>query len=288
MTSPLIRDSLTLRLRLLLGAVVDLIGEEAATGGRRVFLGRGRQDLPSGAPTRRLVLHPLPPDGPTGVALQHRADLLLVLTHPAIAAPIATGEFEGRAWVVEPIPPGTPLSAHLMTRGSLSVREAVAILRDVARALTALHRRGMVHGALSTTAVHLDRRGTVLTGFGIATTGSVAEDLRALGRLGWEMLVGPVPDGASGRPLRAHRPSAPVELEQLIEGLLAKDGAPPRPTRAAEALDALDRFPAISPSTITNFFGGVAGGGRRVRRSTRWLTGAAGAAGGLLGRFRGR
>ena len=84
-------DSLTLRLRLAVASAAELGEEEAATGGRRVFLARARTDTPEAAPSRRVVLHPAAPDGPTREALVRRTDQLLVLTHPAIAAPIATG-----------------------------------------------------------------------------------------------------------------------------------------------------------------------------------------------------
>ncbi|MDX2262592.1 MAG: hypothetical protein SFU84_12945 [Gemmatimonadales bacterium] len=280
-------DSLPIRLRLALGAAAELDAEEAATGGRRIFLARGRHDDPSVRPTRRVILHPTPPDGPTEEALHRRADQLLVLTHPTIAAPIATGRFEDRAWVVDPIPPGVSLATRIVDRGTLSLREATAVLREVARALTALHRRDLAHGALSAATVMIDRRGTVLAGFGLTADGTAADDLLALGALAWEMLVGTPPAGRGVLALRIHRPSAPSEMESLVAGLLGQPGAP-RFTKAEDVLAVLDGFPPLAPDAIADFLDGVGAGSQVGRRrgpgATRWL----GTFGVFLGRLRGR
>lgn len=276
-------DSLPLRLRLAVASAAELGEEEAATGGRRVFLARARTDAPDAPPSRRVVLHPLPPDGPTRDVLSRRADQLLVLTHPAIAAPIGTGEFEGRAWIIDPIPPGTPLLQRLAERGTLPLREAIAILREVTRALAALHRRDLAHGRLWAGTVMLDRRGTVLTAFGLVADGTPQDDLRALGALAWEMLVGLPPQAVGSWPLRTYRPSAPADLERLVAGLLSPDDVP-RPGRAEDVLDVLDHFPPLAPAPIADFLDGVAaGGGRRSRRRR----GAMVTLGSLLGRLRG-
>lgn len=280
-------DSLPIRLRLALGAAADLDAEEAATGGRRVFLARGRHDDPSVPPTRRVILHPAPPDGPTDDALHRRADQLLVLTHPTVAAPIATGRFEDRAWVVDPIPPGVSLATRIAERGTVSLREATTLLREVARALTALHRRDLAHGALSTATVIIDRRGTVLSGLGLNADGTAADDLRALGALAWEMLVGTPLTGRGVLALRTHRPSAPGEMESLVAGLLGQPGAP-RFAKAEEVLAVLDGFPPLAPDAIADFLDGVGAGSQVGRRrgpvAARWL----GTLGVFLGRLRGR
>lgn len=280
-------DSLPLRFRVALGHVAELGEEEASTGGLRVFLARGRQDDPSAPPTRRVVLHPAPPDGPTPDALHRRADQLLVLTHPTIAAPLATGVFEGRGWVVDPIPPGMPVATHLEERGVLSLREVITVLRDITRALVALHRRGLAHGHLTTATVLLEPRGTVLAGLGLADAGTPAEDLRSLGLLAWEMLVGTPHRGTGERALREVRPSASVQLEALVAGLLAKAGAP-RPAKAEDVLTALDHFPPLAPAVIADFLDGIGSGGRAGRRGWQGFGSVSGAAGALLGRLRGR
>jgi serine/threonine protein kinase len=234
-----------------------------------------------------VILHPAPPDGPTAEALHRRADQLLVLTHPTIAAPIATGRFEERAWVVDPVPPGVALATRILDRGTLSLREGTAVLREVARALTALHRRDLAHGALTAATVMIDRRGTVLAGFGLSTDGTPADDLRALGALAWEMLVGTPPTERATLALRIHRPSAPAEMELLVAGLLGQPGAP-RLAKAEDVLAVLDRFPPLAPDAIADFLDGVGAGNQVGRRrgpvTGRWL----GTLGGILGRLRGR
>ena len=276
-------DTLPLRLRLAVASAAELGEEEAATGGRRVFLARGRTDPADAPPSRRVVLHPLPPEGPTREALVRRTDQLLVLTHPAIAAPIGTGEFEGRAWIIDPIPPGVPLLQRLAERGTLPLREAITILREVARALAALHRRELTHGRLWAGTVMLDRRGTVLTSFGLVADAMPKDDLHALGALAWEMLVGLPPQPGGAWPLRTYRPSAPADLERLVAGLLAPDGEP-KPGRAEDVLDVLDHFPPLTPEPIADFLDGVAaGGGLRSRRRRGVMV----TLGSLLGRLRG-
>jgi|CXWL01.1.fsa_nt_gi serine/threonine-protein kinase len=276
-------DPLTRRLRLAVASSAELGEEEAATGGRRVFLARSRSDTPDAGPSRRVVLHPLPPEGPSRDALVRRTDQLLVLTHPAIAAPIATGELDGRAWIIDPIPPGIPLLQRLADRGTLPLREAITILREVARALAALHRRELTHGRIWAGTVMLDRRGTVLTSFGLVADASPKDDLHALGALAWEMLVGLPPRTSGGFPLRTYRPSAPAALERLVGGLLSPDGDP-RPGRAEDVLDILDHFPPLTPAPIADFLDGVAaGGGRRSRRRRGIMV----TLGSLLGRLRG-
>lgn len=264
-------DPFLLRLRLALGGAAEPGEERPAVGGLRVFDARSRDDAPDARPTRRVIVHPEPPDGPTLSTLRARNESLLVLTHPALAAPLESGEFEGRAWVVEPIPPGRTLDETALGGGVRSVPEAIGIIRDVARALVTLHRRGLAHGALSGATVHHGSRGTIVTGLGRQPAGGVADDLFALGAIAWLLLVGHEyrATGESPSPRRLRR-TIPAELDAVVARLLAADpGA--RPTRAEDVLERLDAVTLPAASPLDAFLDAPGRGGRTPRsRVLRW------------------
>ncbi len=57
----------------------------------------------------------------------------------------SAGEVDGVPYYTMPFVEGESLRGHLDARGALSPREAVGILRDVARALAFAHEHGVVH-----------------------------------------------------------------------------------------------------------------------------------------------
>ena len=105
------------------------------------------------------------------------------VSHPVLAAPLATGAESGQVWVVEPAPMVATLADRLAAGSLLPVHDTVRLLRDGARALSALHRRGLYHGALDASVVTFDTAGLRIFGLGRSQGGSVADDLRALGAM---------------------------------------------------------------------------------------------------------
>ena len=252
-------DSLPLRLRLVLGKVAVVGDERPTTGGLRCFEARLPGTPDGSRATHQVVLGAAPPDGPAPAAVRSLVRAIQALKHPHLLEVIAAGEFETRAWAVEVLIEAPSVAQRIRNRGVLSVREAIAALRAIARALVALHRRGVVHGGIHATRVHLHADGDarLRTGSGEGTT---ADDLHALGVLGWVMLTGAPPTGASP----SWRAGVPKELRDLLEQLVRRNRT--RLLRAEEVLAALDAFPATQPSPLNALFEGAGRGAREVER----------------------
>ncbi len=252
-------DSLPLRLRLALGRVATIGDELPATGGLRCFEARLPGTPDDSRATHQVVLGATPPDGPAPASVASLVQAIRALQHPHLVDVVAVGEFEGRAWVVEKRVEGPSVAQRVQHRGVVSTREAIATLRALARALVALHRRGVVHGGIHAKMVHLPTSGEALlrTGSGEGTT---ADDLYGLGVLGWMMLTGAMPTASES----AWRPGVPRELRDLLEQLVTRERS--RLLRAEEVLAALDAFPATQPSPLNALFEGAGRGARGVER----------------------
>ncbi len=117
------------------------------------------------------------------------------LTHPHIVAVLASGEHGDTAFIAMDPADGQRLDERLADPRPLPWDEAVAILGAVLEALVRAHRIGVVHGALSPTAVRLTQDGTVrVNGFGLAMLNAPGareiNDLAAAGALAAALLAG--------------------------------------------------------------------------------------------------
>ena len=252
-------DTIRQRLQLSLGARA-LLGEELPSlGGRRVFAATCRE---LGVPLQ-VTLHPIPPEGPEPSAIRDRVARLQVLTHRGLKVPIAAGDLDGRAWVIEPMLTSPSALLRLSDGGALSVRQGIRALRDVTRAIATLHRAGLAHGGLDLATIHLDDHGAQLTGFGAVVAADARVDLDALGPIAWAFFTGDLPDGRAER-LGARRRGIPEGLDAIVASLLAADVGQ-RPGRAEVVLNALDAFPTPEPSPIASFLEGAGRGTRSPR-----------------------
>lgn len=115
------------------------------------------------------------------------------LSHPAIPAILASGEHAGTAFVATLPVEGRTLGARL-DDGPLPWDEAVATLDRVLDALSAAHRAGGVHGALTADTIRHSGSAAVVGGFGrAALTAARADrkdDLEAAARLTERILAG--------------------------------------------------------------------------------------------------
>ncbi len=90
------------------------------------------------------------------------------LQHPHIVGVLSAGEAAGLPFFVMPYVEGESLGACLAAKGTLSVRETVSILKDVARALAYAHERGVVHRDIKPHNILLAAGAATVTDFGVA------------------------------------------------------------------------------------------------------------------------
>ncbi|MEO5816932.1 MAG: protein kinase [Gemmatimonadaceae bacterium] len=90
------------------------------------------------------------------------------LQHPHIVGVLSAGEAAGLPFFVMPFVEGESLGTHLTTKGAMSVRETVSILKDVARALAYAHERGVVHRDIKPHNILLAAGAATVTDFGVA------------------------------------------------------------------------------------------------------------------------
>ena len=148
-----------------LGDHYDFERELVGGGMARVFLAVDRELH------RRVVIKVLPQEMALGVsAKRFRSEILTVakLQHPHIVGILRAGEIEGVPYFVMPYVEGESLAAHLRRNGPSSVRDAVAVFRDVARALAFAHSNGVVHRDIKPGNVLLAAGSATVTDFGVA------------------------------------------------------------------------------------------------------------------------
>jgi serine/threonine-protein kinase len=90
------------------------------------------------------------------------------LQHPHIVGVLSAGDANGLPYFVMPFVEGESLGARIARSGALPVREAVSILKDVARALAYAHERGVVHRDIKPHNVLLAASAATVTDFGVA------------------------------------------------------------------------------------------------------------------------
>lgn len=234
------------RLQLALWPLVTLGDEVLPPGDQRRFAAVTREREEAAVVT----FHRAPPAGPEPAMMHLALSELAALAHPGLALPIAEGEVDGRWWVVELESPALSATERLR-RGRLPLGEAVAAIRDLARAVVAMHRHGITHGAISLDTVTLTPTGALLGGFGVPSAGSARLDLDALARVAWALLSGETGE-PTARPLSAIRRGVSRALDafgaQLHDAIVAG-----RPHRAEAMLESLDAIPVRRPGRYEAF-----------------------------------
>ena len=143
---------------------------------------------PEGTPVALKLLHPRALARPEAAArLRREAALLRAVEHPGLVRLLDEGEHAGAPWLAyELIEGATPLDEACRGR---RLEERVALVRDAARAVGALHARGLAHRDLHPGNVLVDRAGRVrVADLGLAR-GPGSQALTAtgevLGTSGW-------------------------------------------------------------------------------------------------------
>ena len=256
-------DTMRKRLQLSLGLQMDLGDEVASEAGGRAFGATQRETGESVV----ITVHRAPPDGPNAATMRQRLAQLRQLDHGVFDLPCGDGDLDGHFWVIESVSP-LPSACDRMDHGRLPLAIAVSMIRDLARALTVIHRRGITHGTISLRTVRIGETGARLGGFGETSGGSVRADLDALGFVAWALLSGETAP-ASAQLLSKMRRGVPAPLDRLCASFCARNAAD-RPQRAEAILDALDAIPTRRPNPLLSI---VDSGWHDVRpsRAMGWL-----------------
>ena len=120
--------------------------------------------------SRRVVIKVLHPHLAASVSIERfRREIVTVaaLQHPHIVGVLRTGTADGLPYFIMPYVDGESLAQRL-GQGRLSVRETVAILKDVSRALAFAHDRGIVHRDIKPGNILLAGGSAMVTDFGVA------------------------------------------------------------------------------------------------------------------------
>jgi eukaryotic-like serine/threonine-protein kinase len=153
------------RLQASLGGSYRLERELSGGGMSRVFVAH---DTRLG---RQVVVKVLSPDLAAGVNSErfHREILVAAqLQHPHIVPVLSAGETDGLPYFTMPYVAGESLRRRLEGGKPLPVVDAVAVLRDVARALAYAHEHGVVHRDIKPDNVLIAGGSAAVTDFGIA------------------------------------------------------------------------------------------------------------------------
>jgi serine/threonine-protein kinase len=233
---------------------------------------------------RRVVIKTLPPETAGHVATERfKREIALAaqLQQAHIVPLLSAGDVDGLAYFTMPFVDGESLRARLAREGELPIGEAVGILKDVARALSYAHQRGVVHRDIKPDNVLLSGGSAVVTDFGVAKALSASTngggfgltslgvalgtpaymspeqatadpqvdhraDLYAFGAMAYEMLTGQTPFG--GRPpqamLAAHTTEAPESI--------AKRRPTVPPQLSAIVMRCLEKRPADRPQSAAD------------------------------------
>ncbi len=148
-----------------LGAGYTIERELGGGGMSRVFVAFDE------ALQRRVAVKVMPEHLAAAVSVDRfKREILLSagLQHPHIVGVLSAGEAAGLPFFVMPYVEGESLGTHIHTKGAMSVRETVSVLKDVARALAYAHERGVVHRDIKPHNILLAAGAATVTDFGVA------------------------------------------------------------------------------------------------------------------------
>jgi tetratricopeptide (TPR) repeat protein len=248
------------RLQASLGESYRLERELGGGGMSRVFVA---QDTRLG---REVVVKVLSPDLAAGVNSDrfHREILVAAqLQHPHIVPVLAAGETDGLPYFMMPYVAGESLRRRLDGGKPLPVVDAVAVLRDVARALAYAHEHGVIHRDIKPDNVLIAGGAAAVTDFGIAKALSSSrtfdggESLTRVGNsLGTPAYM--APEQVAADPNADHRVdvySFGAMAYELLSGTPPFHGRPPHAVLTAhlaeQPVPLSDRVPQLPPALAT-------------------------------------
>ncbi len=245
-------DAIAVALQAALGARVLLIRTIGEGGMGRVYLARDPQLKRFVAV--KVLIQTQGADAESYARFQREAQSIAAISHPNVVQIFGVGELpDGRPYFIMQYVAGGSMAERLAASGPLPIETAETIIGDVAAALAAAHRRGIIHRDVKPANVLWDEDGerATVSDFGIATlqptednendiriTGSgmavgspaymspeqiVAEpvtaksDIYALGLLGYELLTarGPYHATKPSDVVAAHLRDSPRRLSEV-------------------------------------------------------------------------
>ena len=263
---------------------------------------------------RQIIVKVLSPELAEGVSLERFAReirTLAQLQHPHIVPVLNAGRVDDLPYYAMPYVTGDSARVLLRKQGTLSIHDAVSILRDVAKALEFAHREGVVHRDIKPDNILISGNAAVVSDFGIAKavnsarspgqTGTLTSvgvsigtpaymspeqalaepdvDLRAdiysFGVTAYELLTGALPfgDRPSQAMIRAHISETPPDVR-------TKRSDVPEPL-ARLVMQCLEKDPPKRPASASELLAtledvsGTHGRPQVSRRRTPLLVGAA-------------
>ncbi|MCM3849098.1 serine/threonine protein kinase [Pseudonocardia sp. DR1-2] len=109
------------------------------------------------------------------------AEAAAALDHPHVLPVLCSGEDRGQPYLVMPLVDGTDLAGVLRTSGPFTLDRATRVVDQIASALDAAHRVGLVHRDVKPSNVLLDGDHVLLADFGLTTRTSSQTGLTGTG-----------------------------------------------------------------------------------------------------------
>jgi eukaryotic-like serine/threonine-protein kinase len=218
------------------------IERELGRGGTAtVFLA---QDLKHDRPVALKVLHPDLAAALGPERFRREISFVARLQHPHIVTLLDSGDTGGRLWFTMPYVEGETLRSRLQREQRLPLEEALAVAREVGRALDYAHEHGVVHRDIKPENIFLATDGsTLLADFGIARALD-AHDPLTLGGVPLGTPAYMSPEQANGEPVIDARTDI-YSLGAVLYEMLA--GEPPYTGSTWPAV-LLKRFTTPAPS----------------------------------------
>lgn len=200
---------------------------------------------------RVVMIKPLPPSLMKTSAERVQADVEAAaqIAHPNLVAVQDLDEVGGAHFLVTEFVDGVDLATLVQQQGKLPIATACDYVAQAAAGLAQAHAQGLTHRDLKAECLFVDRAGVVkVFGLGIAAAagGDASNDVAALGRVLYRLLVGAeVPAGAAATPsLCAVRTDVPAALDLYWSRIVnATPSERPTPADLAVALKSLDTLP---------------------------------------------
>ncbi|HET9989818.1 MAG TPA: serine/threonine-protein kinase [Kofleriaceae bacterium] len=178
------------------------------------------------------------------VRFEREARAIARLDHPGCVRIFDHGREAGRQYIAMELLEGPTLASVLADEGQLAIPRALAITRDLVRALAHAHGRGVLHRDLKPENIILVARGAVIIDFGLAALHDAAPLTRDGMCIGSPSYLAPERLRGAPHDERADLYAVGVILYEMLAGLKPFVGAtpeevmlhalerPPRPLRA--------------------------------------------------------